>query len=268
MNNPDFLTLWQTFNCYMFEEDSHTYFYNGKRVKFSVTQFISRFFEEFDSDTIAERYAKKHGLDKDEVLKMWEKSGKVSSTSGTIIHNHLENLKRGKRLKHDFSKANEFGIREEVEERVRVLLPKAEAFHKDTINKLYPLQMEYTVGYEDFLAGNIDLVYWNEFAKEIQIWDYKNVKELSMRHFHGHCCKYPFNQYQDCNYIHYCIQLNIYKYLLKSILNIDVGDMYLVHFNYQKEDDSFEVVKCIDLQAECAIAIDMLIKENGYLDET
>ena len=262
MSNIYFLTIWQKFNVYEFVEDTHSYFYKGNRVRFSVTQFIGRFFEEFDSDGIAERYAKKHGLNKDEVLANWEKSGRISSTSGTIIHSHLENLKRGKRLNHDYSKADEFGIRAEVEERVNILLPKAEAFHADTINKLFPLQMEYTVGYEDFIAGNIDLVCWNDYAKQIQIWDYKNVKELSMRHFKGQTCKYPFHKYQDCNYIHYCIQLNLYKLLLKTILGIDVGDLYLVHFNYTDTTDNFEVTKCIDLQEECEIALKMLIEEN------
>ena len=61
---------------------------------------------------------------------------------------------------------------------MNVLLPQAENFHFDTLSKLIPVQLEYTVGIEDIIAGNIDMLCWNERAQEFQIWDYKNLKEI------------------------------------------------------------------------------------------
>ena len=71
--------------------------------------------------------------------------------------------------------------------------------------------MEYTVGIKDIIAGNIDMLCWNDYAKEIQIWDYKNTKEIAREGFKGQKCLSPFTNYADCNYVHYSIQLNMYK---------------------------------------------------------
>ena len=243
----DVVKLINGFNCYTFVEDTHTYYYNGSRVRTSVTQFIGRYFPEFDKDNISKKYAKKHGLSQEEVLAEWDKKGKVSALSGTAIHSYLENLKRGKVFGVDFSNADKEGLGEEVRERFELIKPKADAFHQDTLGRLFPIQLEYTVGLEDFIAGNIDFLCWNEAAQEIQIWDYKNVKEISKTNNFRQYCNYPFSGMPDCNYVHYSIQLNVYKAILQRVLGVRVGAIYLVHFDYTKPDDSFEIHPCLDL---------------------
>ena len=256
------ILIWEKFNCYNFVESSHQYFYNEKPVKYSVTQFISRFFKPFDSIGISKRYAEKHGLDQQSVLMEWKKNSNISSTSGTIIHSFLENAKRGKTFDIDYSQADKLGIRKEVEERVNILLPQAIDFHRDTLNRLFPIKLEYTVGVEDVIAGNIDMLCWNEKAKEIQIWDYKNLKSLNLeRNTYTKNCFYPFQNYMDTNYIHYSIQLNTYKEILERILNIKIGGCYLVIFNYNDPSVGFQVVNCLDVQNECKEALDNLILE-------
>lgn len=171
MNNLDMLLMWEVFNGYLFVESSHKYYYNDIPVRYSVTQFINRFFEPFDSETISKRYAEKHGLNQQDVLNEWKRKAEISATAGTIIHSHMENLKRGKILNFDYSTADKLNLHKEVEERVNVLLPQAEAFHKDTLNRLFPIKLEYTVGIENYIAGNIDMLCWNEKTQQVQIWD-------------------------------------------------------------------------------------------------
>lgn len=254
---------WQKFNCYEFVESSHQYYYNNIPVKYSVTQFLSRFSEPFDSEGISKKYADKHGLNQQDVLDEWKKKGQISTTSGTIIHSFLENAKRGKTFDIDFREADSLGIREEVEERVKILLPQARQFHEDTLNKLFPIQLEYTVGIEHYIAGNIDMVCWNKRANEFQIWDYKNVKSIDVKpgYFSKWCC-YPFNKERDTNFIHYSMQLNTYKEILERTLDVKIGSCYLVQFNYTDENANFEIFPCRDLQKECAIALDELVKEE------
>lgn len=259
--NGDAVKLWQTFNCYTFVEDTHTYFYNDKKVRTSVTQFIKRFFPEFDSDNIAERYAKKHGMTKEEVLADWKRKGDISAMTGTAVHSYLENAKRGKILNIDFSGADAAGVGNEVRERFEILRPKAEAFHKDSLGRLFPVQLEYTVGLEDFIAGNIDMLCWNEKAQEFQIWDYKNVKEISQKNNFGEMCKPPFHNYYNCNYIHYSVQLNIYKAILQRVLGVTIGKMYLVHFDYNTPGDNFDIYQCVDFQREVNDELDKYIRE-------
>ena len=259
------LLLWHKFNCYRFEESSHSYFYNDKRVNCSVTQFTHRFFQEFESDTIATKYAKKHNLVKDEVLKKWEKEGNISSVTGTIIHSYLENAKRGKVFDVDFSQAEKYGIVSEVKEKLNVLLPQAEAFHKDTLNKLFPIQLEYTVGIEDVIAGNIDMLCWNEKAQEFQIWDYKNLKTMTTANNYGHTGMGSFRHLPDCHLVKYSIQQNLYKAMLQRELGIEIGKCYLVHFNSLSPSNTFDIYKCYDLQNECNVELNNLISEvrNG-----
>lgn len=261
--DPQSVLMWNKFD-YNFIEKTHTYYYqNQYPVKYSVTQYISKYFPEFDSEKVSATYAKKHGLTKEEVLADWKRKGEISSISGTLIHSWLENAKRGKTFDIDLTPAKQASVEKEVEDRVNILLPKAKAFHKDTIGKLYPIRLEYTVGIKDIIAGNIDMLCWNDYAKEIQIWDYKNTKEISREGFRGQKCLPPFTNYADCNYVHYSIQLNMYKAIIQKILGISVGNMYLVHFDYTKNDDSFDVIQCADYQVIIANEIEKLISENS-----
>lgn len=262
------LLIWHKFtSCYNFEESTHSYYYLGNRVRYSVTQFIHKFFEEFDSEGISKRYAEKHGLDQQEVLKSWDEAGKVSALAGTIIHSYLENAKRGKTFEIDYSQAIKEDLYEEVKERVEILLPKARTFHKDTLNKLFPIQLEYTVGIDDIIAGNIDMLCWNEKAQEFQIWDYKNLKQFTTTNYFGKRCKHSFGHLPDSHLAKYSIQLNMYKAILQRVLGVKIGKCYLVHFDYTIKDDTFEIYECLDLQKECEIELDKLISEvivNDY----
>lgn len=262
MINPESIKIWQKFNCYNFVEDSHTYYYNDKPVNLSVTQYIGKFFPEFDKENISKRYALKHNMTQEQVLRDWKRKADISSISGTIIHSWLENAKRGKTFNIDYSAADKANIREEVEERVNILLPKAKAFHKDTIGKLFPVQLEYTVGIKDVIAGNIDMLCWNDYANEFQIWDYKNTKEMSKTNYFGNTCLGPFSEYPDCSFIHYSIQQNFYKAILQRELDIPIGSMFLVHFNYTKKNSDFEVYKCLDFQSITNSELDKLISQS------
>lgn len=254
------ILIWHKFCGYNFIENTHSYYYYDKKVKWSVTQFLHNFYPEFDSETISKKYAEKYGLEQADVLAEWKKKGDISAISGTIIHAYLENAKRGKTFDIDYSMADKLNIRTEVEERVKILLPQAIDFHKDTLNKLFPIQLEYTVGLDDYIAGNVDMLCWNEHAQEFQIWDYKNVKQINVKPlpFNGKCF-YPFEHCRDTNYVHYSMQLNIYKEIIRRQLGIQIGKCYLVQFNYQKKDNNFEIFECLDLQKECSIALDNLL---------
>lgn len=258
----DSILIWQKFNCYNFVESTHSYYYNGSKVKYSVTGFIDRFFEPFDSETISKKYAAKHGLEQKDVLAEWKRKGDISATAGTIIHSFMENAKRGKTFDIDYSQAVKQGIYEEVKERVEILLPQAKAFHEDTIGKLYPIHLEYTVGIKDIIAGNIDMLCWNAYAQEFQIWDYKNLKEFTTTNYFNKWARESFAHLPDSSLTHYSIQLNMYKAIIQRELGIPIGGCYLVHFDYVNLDAQFKVYNCLDLQKQCNVELDKLIQEE------
>ena len=246
---------------YQFVEASHEYFYRGSRkVKYSVTQFISRYFEPFDEIAQAERYADKHNLKVQEVLLEWHRKANIASIAGTAIHSFMENIKRGKLIEPDFRNAHKMDLLQEVVERYEILLPQAKAFHEDTKLKLIPYEMEYTVGIEDFIAGNIDLLCYNQYAEEFQIWDYKNLKEFTTDNHFNQFVKAPFERLKDCSLSHYSLQLNMYKAMLQRTFDIPIGKCYCVHFNYANPENGFKVYECYNLQKECNDELDKLVR--------
>lgn len=259
------ITTWSKFNCYTFYEKEHKYYYYDRPVKTSVTQFISTLFEPFDSDTISLNYAKKNGLSQQDVLDDWDRKGKISSTTGTIVHKYLEDYARGKVFDIDYSLAKELNVFDDVKERVEKILPQAKKFHDETLNKLIPIQLEYTVGVEDIIAGNIDMLCWNVKACEFQIWDYKNLKEMTTYSKYKKYGKLEFSNIQDSHLSHYSIQQNLYKIMIERKLGIKIGKCYLVHFSHLKDD--FDIYECMDLTKQCNKALDRLIQESKNEDE-
>lgn len=254
------ILVWQKFNCYRFEEKTHTYYYNGSKVRYSVTQFIKRFHEEFNSEEVSKNYALKHGLKQEDVLYEWDRKGRISSSAGTAIHSYLENAKRGKDIPFDI-KSVDPDIQVEVLSRIKTLLPQAKKFHEDTLNRLFPIQLEYTVGIEDIIAGNIDMLCWNQKAQEFQIWDYKNLKEFNTTNYFNKNMLGAFYWLPECHLSKYSIQLNMYKAILQRQLNIPIGKCYLVHFDYTNPEAQFKIHESLDLQYECNIELDRLINE-------
>ena len=249
------------FNSYLFYEKEHKYYWNDKQVKLSVTKFVSQFFEPFDKYIVATQYAKKYNIPNvDDVLDDWEKQGLIATITGTIVHKFLEDYARGKIFEIDFSEAIKYNLEAEVKERLNILLPQAENFHFDTLGKLIPVQLEYTVGIEDIIAGNIDMLCWNERAQEFQIWDYKNLKQMTTNNEYGQYAKFEFSKYEDCKLVHYSMQQYFYKCILERVLNIKIGKCYLVHFCHLAND--YEIYECINMEKECNEALDRLIMES------
>ena len=63
----------------------------------------------------------------------------------------------------------------------------------------------------------------------------------------------PLEHLPDCNYYHYCLQLNLYKYILSSEYGVAVSGMYLgvVHPHRRPR-----VIKLPPLDAEIALIVE------------
>lgn len=110
------------------------------------------------------------------------------------------------------------------------------------------------------LAGNIDLLCWNVKAGEFQIWDYKNLKEFTTYSLYKKKALKEMSKYDDCHLTHYSLQQNLYKCMIERKLGITIGHCYLVHFN--NEGGNYNIYECLDLQNECNLILDRMIKEN------
>ena len=111
---------------------------------------------------------------------------------------------------------------------------------------LVPIRTEWYIYDEDTrIAGYIDMLFMNSKGG-YEIYDWKRVKEIKKTGFtplkHSALCHLG-----DCNYWHYTIQLNLYKYILETKYDMKIDGMYLVEFYPGKKLQRHE---CPSLEAE------------------
>ena len=82
----------ETFNdpVFLFDEAEHKYTYNGT-VYTSVTTFIERFHEPFDSDYESKKKAAKLGVSQESLLAEWAEINRRANEIGTATHLWAEN---------------------------------------------------------------------------------------------------------------------------------------------------------------------------------
>lgn len=226
-----------------FEGKEHVYVIDGiPGHPTSVTTLIHKHFPEFDGPGIVDKYyskwqrdpaSKYHGKTKEEILQGWELEKVKASSLGTNMH-----------------RAIEFFMNEELEEEPDT--PEFKYF-KNFWEDFKREKPDYQVYRTEWLvwtgngkiAGSIDCVLRTPTGEFI-ILDWKRAKQLEFSNGFGRKGFGPLSCFQDCNYAHYCIQLNTYKYILENFYGGKVKGMYLVVLHPNNENYILQYVP--DLQ--------------------
>ena len=190
-----------------YNEEKHTYTYKNKELT-SVTTFVKSFFEPFDEDYISNIVASKRGVTQEEILKEWKEKREF----GSKVHKEIEDF---------INKENVEGLSDKAQQGIDYY-----ELHKK-INNTYIDYPELRVySRKHGLAGTIDLLSISE-GGSVYLTDWKVVGSINKTAYQDKKSKYL--PVQDCNYIHYVLQLNTYAYILKEEFGIDVSEMTLVH---------------------------------------
>jgi ATP-dependent exoDNAse (exonuclease V) beta subunit len=206
-NDPDF----------NFDPTEHKYTYKNETY-ISVTQFLSRFHKEFDSDYWSNIKATKLGVTQEEILSKWKDSNEYSTRIGTAVHNWIENYynKIPQDLPTDLDiiqRINKFNI-----------------LYAKHLHKLEPVKFEQKIFSKKWkIAGMIDSLFI--YKDNLYIKDWKTNKQFTFDEHEKGKFEYllsPFEHEYKNNLNEYSIQLNLYKIILKEI-GIDVKACYLVH---------------------------------------
>nr|QBK90017.1 MAG: exonuclease [Pithovirus LCPAC101] len=249
--------------------------YNGHAI--SVTTLAGHFFGHFDpekaangileSKKMSDPEYKYYGMIKEDILKSWEKN--EAGQLGTDLHERIEYFYNGC--------LGESEVPDTIEFQYFLM------FFRDSIKlypKLKPYRTEWFVwtnpiilnnGMERMITGSIDMTFVNDKG-EIAIFDWKRVKELTYINKAGERkinIKKDFDTWKengrkgyiknlygkgllshvpDSKYHHYCIQLNIYKYILENYYNKKVIMMNLVVCS--PTEDNYLILKVDDMQDE------------------
>ena len=224
-----------------FDEETHTYYIDSKRVNFSVTEFISQFFKEFDSEQVIEKWysywqsnenSKYFGMAKEEITLYWKNLGDEARDKGTQLHKAIEDFEKTQIVPYSIS-----GLREFKQYR---------SFRKE-FSSIEMIELEYRVFDDELsIAGTVDCIAKDTNSGEIYLFDWKRVKEIKETAQEN--ALYPLEHLANTNYWKYALQLNMYKYMLEKWYDLQISGMYIVQFHEELEE--YNVVKIVNMEYE------------------
>jgi hypothetical protein len=198
---------------------------NGEKVPRSVTGLIHHYAGEFNpvaavtcmrrSPNWEERQFEFMKVDGEimtdaEIVEKWSNNGRVQSARGTLFHYHMEQFLNGCAIETPHSPE----FQQFLVMYAKVIQPKYLAFRTELC--VYSSKLK--------LAGQIDGVF-KDSRGDLVIWDWKRVKQLKMNGREP--LRHPLHNMADCNWSLYCLQLNVYKYVLESEYGAKVSGMFL-----------------------------------------
>jgi len=203
----------------------------------SVTTLLGLFKKPFDKEGQALKSSKNkrskwYGLTPEEIVQHWDSSNTVAINLGTWYHNQREE---------DIVSCDTIG-------RNGKNIPIIKPIEMDGIKiapdqnlseGIYPEHMVYLKSAG--ICGQADRI--EVINDVVDVYDYKTNKEIKMQgytNFEGITEKMlaPINHLDDCNYIHYALQLSIYLYIiLKHNPNLKPGKITLEHIIFKKEGE-------------------------------
>ena len=239
----------KAFGKYTFIEKGHYYLCNGKRVGISTTGLISQYEQKFDSDTISQQVADKRGISQQEVLEEWRIENLHSTIKGSMIHEFAQSLWEGKEYKFDYSNIPPEIDLDRLKSDIKKLIPQAINFYNDYKDMYELIGCEIYLGDEDFNeCGATDQMMLNKYTGDITIIDYKTNKKIEYESYRHKKMLVPLHKFDDCNYIHYSIQLSDYKYKFEKNTNLKVEETFIVYFNVNA--NNYEIIEPLNMEKE------------------
>jgi len=235
----------------IFEEDRHVYYIDGDEDTCFVsgTTFLHKFAQPFDRDAVSLRYAQKHGLDQQEVLKQWEEKGRIARDNGTAVHNFAENLVLGKPVPLDSKNEKVHRMQKQAIYAISELEERFDLIETEKVVAHLPCK----------IAGMVDLIGREKKTGVLWILDYKTNKRIDLQN-QWQIMKPPINHLQQCNYNEYSLQMNLYRWIMNE-------EKYFQEQNYKQAlihitEDQWQLIECPDRQKEIKLMVDCYMQDN------
>jgi len=197
-----------------FKEKYHKYYYNGKDFT-SVTTFLKRFKEEFESDKWSKIKAEEKGVDQDQILDEWKVLNERANQIGHATHAWIENFFKGiyQPIPKDF----------EIIDRI----DKFNKIYYEKLSKLKPIKFEQKVFSTNWkLAGTFDALF--SYKDQLVIVDWKTNKKFDVESKYNKKLLEPFETEDECKLNEYSIQISLYALMLEEI-GLDVKMGYILY---------------------------------------
>jgi len=213
------------------EESTHTYTIKGQKRKFkSITSLVKDYFPPFDADLVIDKMMNGRNwnesspyfhMTKSQIKDLWSKNGKDASEKGTIMHAHIENYYNNQPVPQDFLSSKEG----------QLFLDFVEDY------SLEPYRTEWKIYSKKYeLAGSVDILFKDpDDESKLIIADWKRSKDIKMENRYGKGLG-VLKDVDDCNFMHYSLQLNCYRLLLENYYGVKISHMFLVILYPENEE--------------------------------
>lgn len=266
-----------------FDEKSHRYTVDGVSDQISVTTLVHKHFSDFNEDEVIQSMIKnKEKFEKGEykefkdlppneikerIKEIWKNRRDSSTQLGTLMHKYIEYYYNDLSLE---DSSDDPYISEKLKQ-INTEISFFRKFNNEIIKGKYkPYRTEWSIfsqkiklsGQLDFLCkikgqkGKYALFDWKRTKDLVMIDKFKNLKKKKQSEFDKEKDKekaYSVFDLDDINYIHYTVQLNIYKTLLEKLYKtkkdrpFEITEMYLVVL--YGENESY-IMKSVDSRPE------------------
>lgn len=190
----------------IFDPAQHLYLLDGEELP-SVTTIIKQYFPQFDAEKVAARKAEKGKKTAQELIESWNQIREEASAFGNLIHAMAEKIV----LRRDLGAADELA---KTEKEKRFLEALKSAISQISKNFYFVETEKVIFSPERNIAGTIDVLLKHKKTGRIIIADWKTSKEIRKFAFKNEKGLDICQHLPNCNYIHYSLQLAIYREIL------------------------------------------------------
>ncbi len=237
-----------------FDEALHQYSVEGHGEMRPVSSIVAKFFREFDAQYWSMRKCNGDAVEAARLREEWDSKGCIASQVGTYLHKQIEDFLNGKRDIDTMCDVCYNGCYKQVCTQVDITREWTffKAFH--SVVGYTPFRTEWRVYDTDArMAGTIDLVCACSDGT-YEIYDWKRSNKVNPDETNRWSSGINgLEHLTDTSYSHYCLQQNLYRYMLERNYGIRISRMNLVvlHPDYS----SYRIVPVPRMDREVAIIL-------------
>lgn len=240
-----------------FNEAEHIYSLPGVGEFRSVSGVVAMFFREFDAEGISLKKCNYNEIEAAKLREVWESKGSVASQAGTFLHKQIEDYLNGKEVPELLCDVSYSGCYVKLSDRLDISREWSyfKAFERNTT--FVPFRTEWRIYDADArMAGTLDFVCaCPDGTYEIYDWKRSSKIDPLERNPWANGLN-GLEHMTDTSYSHYCLQQNLYRYMLEKNYGLKVSRMNLVVLH--PDLPAYRVVPIPPMEREVAVIIEKL----------
>lgn len=240
-----------------FEESTHTYTIDGLGSAIPVSTVISKFFMPFDAEYWSLKKCSGNLEQAEELRETWKAKGELASQAGTHLHKQIEiflNTGKEAELTCQIHYDGKY-----IHLHKNVDISQEWKYFKNFHNKISytPFRTEWCIfDIDTHMAGTVDLICSCQDGT-YEMFDWKRSNNINPDELNKWSAGINgLEHITDTAYSHYCLQQNLYRYMLEKNYAIHISKMHLVVLHPQKSD--YEVIPIKRMDGEVGIIVNYL----------